>query len=208
MGNLDSVANLYRQKYNSDLSLFRSPGRVNIIGEHTDYNLGSVLPGAINKYIYLAIGKRDDDNISIDAADYDDHYSVSLLKLEPAWKMWPNYVLGVISEFQKAGKNLSGVNIVFGGDIPLSAGMSSSAAICSATAFALNKTFNTGYSLLELAKIALVAEHKYLGVNLFGKEGNVVKFNCKTEEYQFIPFDAPDIKIVLFDTGVKHNLIT
>ncbi|MBC7915295.1 MAG: galactokinase, partial [Pyrinomonadaceae bacterium] len=99
----------------------------------------------------------------------------------------------------------------------LSAGMSSSAAICSATAFALNKIFNTGYSLLELAKIALVAEHKYLGVNcglmdqfvnLFGKEGNLVKINCKTEEHQYIPFNAPDVKIVLFDTGVKHNLIT
>ena len=216
MGNLKTIAELFRNKYDSEPLLIRSPGRVNIIGEHTDYNLGSVLPGAIDKYIYLAIGTRADDEINIDAADYGDQYSASLIKLEPAWKLWPNYVLGVISEFQKAGKYLTGVNIVFGGDIPLSAGMSSSAAICSATAFALNQLFNSGYSKLELAKIAQAAEHNYLGVkcglmdqyvNLFGKEGHLVKLNCKTEEHVYIPFNAPHIKIVLFDTGVRHNLM-
>lgn len=216
MGNLKSVADFYKNKYNSVPLLIRSPGRVNLIGEHTDYNLGSVLPGAINKYIYFAIGARDDNQINIDASDYSDTYSASLDKLEPAWKLWPNYVLGVINELKKAGKVITGLNIVFGGDIPLSAGMSSSAAITSATAFSLNKLFHLGYSKLELAKIAVAAEHNYLGVhcglmdpfvNLHGKEGNLIKLNCNTEQYAFVPFKADDIQIILFDSGVKHNII-
>lgn len=217
MGNLKTITNQYRKKYNSEPLIIRSPGRINLMGEHTDYNLGSVLPGSINKYIFVAIGKREDSEINIEASDYSDQYSASLIKLEPAWKLWPNYILGVISEFQKAGKTLTGVNIVFGGDIPLSAGMSSSAAISSAIAFALNNLFDCGYSRLELARIAVAAEHNYLGVhcglmdqfvNLYGKEGNLIKLNCKTEEYEYIPFKATNLKIVLFDTGVKHNLIT
>ena len=216
MGNLQSIADAYRKKYNSEPLIVRSPGRVNLIGEHTDYNLGSVLPGAIDKYIYFAVGTRTDDDINIDAADYSDQFTASLTKLEPAWKLWPNYILGVISEFQKAGKYLSGMNIVFGGDIPLSAGMSSSAAISSATAFALNKVFNSGYSKVELARIAVAAEHNYLGVkcgimdqyvNLFGKESHLVRLDCRTEQHEYIPFNAGNIRIVLFDSGVRHNLV-
>lgn len=217
MGNLKSIVDLYKEKYNSEPLIVRSPGRVNLIGEHTDYNLGSVLPGSINKYIFLAIGARADNEINIDAADYSDKFSASLTALEPAWKLWPNYLLGVINEYKKAGKLLSGVNIVFGGDIPVAAGLSSSAAITCATAYAINSLFNLGLSRLEIAKIAQQAEHNYVGVHcglmdqfasLFGKEGNLIKLNCNTEEYFYIPFSATDIKIALFDTGVKHHLVS
>lgn len=217
MGKQEQVAELYQKMHKTEPLLVRSPGRVNIIGEHTDYNLGPVLPAAINKYIYLAIGARTDDELNIYAADYSDQFSASLAKLEPAWKLWPNYLLGVVNEILKTGKTLSGVNIVFGGDIPLAAGLSSSAAITCATAFAVNKLFDLGYSKLELAKIAQAAEHNYVGVHcglmdqfasLFGKEGHLIKLNCDTEKYHYIPFTATDFKIVLFDTGVKHHLVS
>lgn len=217
MGNLKAIVELYREKHNSEPLLIRSPGRVNIIGEHTDYNLGSVLPAAINKYIFLAIGKRIDDEINIYAADYADQYSASLSALEKAWKLWPNYILGVINELKKDGKELSGVNIVFGGDIPLAVGLSSSAAITCAAAHAINQLFSLGYSKLELAKIAQLAEHNFVGVHcglmdqyasLFGKEGNLIKLNCRTNEHQYIPYPENNIEIVLFDSNVKHHLVS
>ncbi|MBC7913749.1 MAG: galactokinase [Pyrinomonadaceae bacterium] len=211
------IADQFKQMYRSEPIIVRSPGRVNIIGEHTDYNLGPVLPAAINKYIYLAIGTRSDTEISIYANDYSDQYSASIAKLEKAWKLWPNYLLGVVNEMQKDGKHLTGINIVFGGDIPLAAGLSSSAAITCATAFAINQLFDFGYSKIELAKIAQRAEHNYVGVHcglmdqfasIFGKEGHLIKLNCTTEEHVYIPFTATNIKVVLFDTGVKHHLVT
>ncbi|MBC8051604.1 MAG: galactokinase [Sphingobacteriaceae bacterium] len=217
MGSLKTILDLYKEKHNSEPLLIRSPGRVNIIGEHTDYNLGSVLPAAINKYIFIAIGKRIDDEINIYAADYTDSYSGTLSSLEKAWKLWPNYILGVINEIKKDGKNLSGVNIVFGGDIPLAVGLSSSAAITCAAAFALNQLFALGYSKLELAKIGQMSEHNFVGVNcglmdqyvsLFGKEGHLLKLNCRTNEHQYIPYPENNIEIVLFDSNVKHHLVS
>ena len=217
MAKQEKIVELFQQLFKEEPLLVRSPGRVNIIGEHTDYNLGLVLPAAINKYIFFAVGTRSDREINIHAADYGDQFSASLDKLEPAWKLWPNYLLGVISEFQKAGKQIGGLNIVFGGDIPLAAGLSSSAAITCATAFALNKLFDLGCTKLELAKIAQASEHNYVGVhcglmdqyaNLFGKEGHLIKLNCATEQHTYIPFASTNIKVVLFDTGVKHHLVS
>lgn len=216
MANAASVSELYKRSFGTDFQLFRSPGRINLIGEHTDYNLGYVLPAAIDKAIYMAIGARSDDTVELLSADFDYTHSVSLDDVQPAWKLWPNYILGVIAEFKKAGKFMRGFNIVFGGDIPLSAGMSSSAAICTGAAFAINTLFDCGYSKLELAKLAVAAEHNYLKVrcglmdpyvNLFGKENALVKLNCKTEEHEYIPFNNDAIEIVLFNTGVRHNFI-
>ena len=216
MATLSKVNEQYSNLFGTAAMLLQSPGRINLIGEHTDYNLGCVLPAAIDKYIFMAIGTRADDAINLVSADFDDQYSASLDKLEPAWKLWPNYILGVINEFKNAGKYVGGINLVLGGDIPISAGMSSSAAICTGTAFALNKLFNAGFTKLELAKIAVAAEHNYLKVkcglmdpyvNLYGKERSFVKLNCRTEEHQYVPFDNDQIKIVLFNSGVRHNFI-
>ncbi len=113
------VASLYRHSFGGEPLLFRSPGRINLIGEHTDYSYGLVLPGSIDKCIYIAIGKRSDNIIQLLSADYGYTHIVSLNHIQPAWKLWPNYILGVIAEFQKSGKRLSGFNIVYGGDIPL-----------------------------------------------------------------------------------------
>ncbi len=216
MANLNEVSSRYEKLFGKAPLLVRSPGRINLIGEHTDYNLGCVLPAATDKCIYLALGSRTDQTIELVSADFDYTFTAALNTLEPAWKLWPNYILGVINEFKNLGRQIYGVNIVFGGNIPLSAGMSSSAAICSGTAYALNKLFGWGLSKLELAKIAVSAEHNYLGVkcglmdpyvNLFGKEGNLVKLNCKTEEHEYIPFKADGVRIVLLDTGIRHNFI-
>ncbi|MBC7913748.1 MAG: galactokinase [Pyrinomonadaceae bacterium] len=217
MGNLKTIVELYKNMHNSEPLIVRSPGRVNLIGEHTDYNLGSVLPAAIDKYIFLAIGKREDNEIDLYASDYTDQYTTSRIALEKAWKLWPNYVLGVINEIQKDGKQISGVNIVFGGDIPLAVGLSSSAAITCAAAFAFNQLFNLGYSKLELAKIAQMAEHNFVGVHcglmdqfasLFGKEGHLIKLDCKTNTHTYIPYTPTDIEIILLDSGVKHHLVS
>lgn len=211
-----AVSELYKDAFGANFRLFRSPGRINLIGEHTDYNLGLVLPAAIDKAIYIAIGKRTDNTVQLLSADFDYTHSESLDDLKPAWKLWPNYILGVTEEFKKAGKCIDGFNIVFGGDIPLSAGMSSSAAICAGTAFALNVLFDCGYSKLELAKLAVAAEHNYIKVrcglmdpyvNLFGRKSTLVKLDCKSETHVYIPFDADSIRFVLFNTGVRHNFI-
>jgi len=217
MGKLEKIIEKFKQLNSSDPLVVRSPGRINLIGEHTDYNLGPVLPAAIDKSIYLAITPREDNIINIHAADFNEHHSTSIEQLEPAWKLWPNYILGVINEFKLAGNFKTGVNIVFGGDIPLAAGMSSSAAINCAITFALNQLFNTGYSRLEMAKIAQKAEHSFVGVqcglmdqfaSLYGKKDHLIKLDCNTAEYDYIPYNTENIKFILFDSGVKHFLVS
>ncbi|WP_207426151.1 galactokinase [Pedobacter sp. SYSU D00535] len=217
MGKLEKIADKFRQLHNSEPVLVRAPGRINLIGEHTDYNLGSVLPGAIDKCIYMAIGTRSDNQINVYAADYSDHIVTVVDPLEKAWKLWPNYVLGVINEVKKLGVQVPGLNIVLGGDIPLAAGLSSSAAITVATTVSLNYVLDLGFSKLEMAQIAQKAEHNFVGVqcglmdqyaSLFGKKGHVIKLDCNTNQHEYIPFETTEVKVVLFDTGVKHHLVS
>ncbi|WP_207421587.1 galactokinase [Desertivirga brevis] len=217
MSKLKKVVEKFRELHKDEPLVVRSPGRINLIGEHTDYNMGYVLPGAIEKNVFLAIGLRPDMDVNIFAADYGDHYVTSLDGLTSAWKLWPNYILGVLNELKKRGVLLCGVNIVLGGDIPLAAGMSSSAAVTCATAFALNEVFDLGLSKIELAKLAQAAEHDFVGVkcglmdqfaSLHGKKDHLIKLNCKTNEFEYIPFNSSEVSIVLFDTGVKHHLIS
>src|SRR5690606_24518899 len=121
-----AIKKTFSEKFGGEYALFRSPGRINLIGEHTDYNEGLVLPAAIDKHIVIAIGKRDDREIHIYSNDYSDIFTTSLESLKPSGKLWPDYILGVIDQFLKSGKELQGVNIVFGGNIPQGAGLSSS----------------------------------------------------------------------------------
>ena len=205
----------FKEIYNEEPYLFRSPGRVNLIGEHTDYNMGFVLPAAIDKSIYISITGRDDDKCKIHALDMDDYYECSLDNLEKSEKRWPDYLLGVVDQLNKEGHKIKGFNCVFGGDIPIGAGLSSSAALEAGLAYALNHIYNLGIDKLSLVKIAQRAENEFVGVrcgimdqyiNIFGKRGNVLRIDCRSLEKDYFPFDYENISIVLFDTKVSHSL--
>lgn len=195
--------------------VIRSPGRVNLIGEHTDYNNGYVLPAAINKAIYMAISERADDELHILSYDMNAGYTGSIQYLQPSSLDWPNYILGVVQQLQKKGYTLHGFNCVFGGDIPVGAGMSSSAALECATAFALNEIFELGMDPLTMVKLSQKAENEFVGVqcgimdqfaSMFGKKDHVIRLDCYTLSYEYVPFNMAGIKIVLLDTNVKHSL--
>jgi galactokinase len=210
-----SIQNKFRELFEAEPLLVRSPGRVNIIGENTDYNEGFVLPAAINKAIYLAIGKRSDDKMCLYAQEYEEGYEFALSKVAPTEKEWPNYILGVVAQLQKNRYLPGGFNLVIGGDVPLGAGLSSSAAVECATAFALNELFSLHIGKMEMVKMAQMAEHEFAGVrcgimdqfaSMFGKSGHAIKLDYRTLEYEYVPLDLQDYKIVLFNTNVKHSL--
>jgi galactokinase len=195
--------------------IVRSPGRINIIGEHTDYNEGFVLPAAIDKAIYVAISARNDNEIHLYAGDYDATHIVTVDTLAPSDKQWPNYILGVTDQFQKRGHAIKGFNLAIDGDVPLGAGLSSSAAVECATAFALNELFDLQISKLEMVKAAQLAEHTFAGVmcgimdqfaSMFGKKDHAIKLDCRSLDYEYVPLELNGYKILLLNTNVKHSL--
>lgn len=209
------IQEIFQQQFNRIPIVFRSPGRINLIGEHTDYNLGFVLPAAIDKAVYIAIVPREDRQIRLYAADLDQSFSGSLDELKTSGLEWPDFVLGVADQLQKAGFSLRGFEAVLMGDVPLGAGLSSSAAVECAAAFAFNQLFGLQLSRLEMVKIAQKAENEFVGVqcgimdqfaSMFGQAGKVIRLDCRTLEYDYMPFETKTVKIVLFDTGVKHSL--
>ena len=193
----------------------RSPGRVNLIGEHTDYNQGFVLPAAINKAIYMVVSRRADDEIHIVSFDLKRTYTGTVKKLQPSGQHWPDYVLGVVQQLQALGKPVGGFNCIFGGDIPLGAGMSSSAALECATAFALNELNGWGLDPMTMVKLSQKAENVFVGVqcgimdqfaSMFGRKDHVIRLDCQSLEYTYFPFKTDGIRIVLLDSNVKHSL--
>jgi galactokinase len=196
--------------------IVRSPGRVNIIGEHTDYNEGFVLPAAIDKAAYVAIGLRDDDEIHLSALDLNETFSIDISNLKPVGDVsWPNFILGAAAQFAKKGIALKGFNAVLLSDVPIGAGLSSSAAIESATVFALNELLQTNLDKTEMIKMAQMTEHEFAGVrcgimdmfaSVMGKKDHVIKLDCKTLAYEYVPFKLDGIKILLLNTNVKHSL--
>ncbi len=208
-----------KEKFNSlfgnELSLYTSPGRVNLIGEHTDYNGGFVFPGAIDKGIYAAINPNGTDKIRAYSIDYQSKSEFGMREEDAPKESWARYIFGVVREMQKRGFNPKGFDTVFAGDVPLGAGMSSSAALESTFAFALNDIYNLGIDKFELARIGQSTEHNYCGVkcgimdqfaSIFGKKGHLMRLNCATMEFEYFPFDPKGYKVVLLDTVVKHEL--
>ena len=215
MSGLNKIVKLFEENFGGNPVLFRSPGRVNLIGEHTDYNMGFVLPAAIDKAIYFAVSPRDDKRCRLLAADMNDSYEFDVDELKKSDKGWPNYLMGVVDQLKKAGFRLSGFNCVFGGDIPMGAGLSSSAALEAGLAFALNHIFDLNIEKLSMVKLAQKAENEFVGVNcgimdqyinIFGKKGNVLRIDCRSLEYRYFPFEYENLSIVLFDTCVSHSL--
>ena len=210
-----NIRNKFKELFGQNPLITRSPGRINMIGEHLDYNMGFVLPAAINKAIWLGIHKRDDDTICMHSLDYNDDFHTSIDAISPSGKLWPDYILGVVKQIQKKHKISHGFNLVFGGDIPPGAGLSSSAALECATAFALNELFILDYEKMDLVRIGQAAENEFVGVkcgimdqfaSVFGKKEHLIRLDCRSLEYVYVPFHARNIKILLFDTRVKHSL--
>ncbi len=204
----------FKDRFNREPVIAAAPGRVNLIGEHTDYNNGFVLPGAVDKRIYVAIAPNDTDTINVFANQFNESYSFPVSNSQPHTG-WMNYLLGVSYHIQQEGKKISGADVLIDGDIPVGAGMSSSAALCSAYGFALNEIFQLGLSRMQLAFIGQKTEHTFVGVqcgimdqfaSLHGKKGHVIKLDCRSMEYEYIPFDFPDYKIVLVNSMVSHSL--
>lgn len=193
----------------------KSPGRINLIGEHTDYNLGFVLPAAIDLCAFVAVAKRNDNIIRLFAKDLDEKHEIALDSLVPVENHWSAYVLGVVDQLLKSGKSLTGFDLVLTCDVPVGAGMSSSAAVESATAFALNELFGLNLDRLDLVQLAQKAENEFVGVkcgimdmfaSVMGKDAQAIQLDCRDLSFQYFPLNLDDYKIVLFDTGVKHSL--
>ena len=195
--------------------LVRAPGRINIIGEHTDYNAGLVLPAAIDMEIRFAVRLNETGTINLVASDLNETYSVAADAVAPCALDWANYLLGVVAQLRQRGHAVPGFDCVFGGRVPLGAGLSSSAAIECGLAFALNELLHLGLSKLELARVSQLAEHTYAGVqcgimdqfaSLHGRAGHVVRLDCRSLEHTYFPFDTSQMQVVLCNSGVKHEL--
>ena len=217
MNHAIAVEEKFKKLYNEQPLIIRSPGRINLIGEHTDYNMGYVLPAAIDKAIYFAIAPRDDSRSQLYAADMHEGYEFSLHDIQKSEKRWPDYLSGVVDQIKKAGYDFNGFNCVFGGDIPIGAGLSSSAAIEAGLAFGLNRLFELNLDKLSIVKLAHRAENDFVGVqcgimdmyiNVFGERGKALRLDCRTLGHTFYPFDTNSTAIVLYDTGISHDLAT
>ena len=210
------VIKVFHEKFGNDApEVYTSPGRVNLIGEHTDYNGSFVFPGAIDKGMIAAIRFNGTDKIRAYAIDLDEHSEFGLNEEDLPKEGWAKYIFGVCREIIKRGKSIKGFDTAFAGDVPLGAGMSSSAALESTYAFALNDLLDLGIDKFELARIGQSTEHNYVGVmcgimdqfaSLFGKEGHLIRLDTKSMEYEYFPFDPKGYKLVLLDTLVKHEL--
>lgn len=201
--------------YKANPLLVSAPGRINLIGEHTDYNNGFVLPAAIDKRIVFATAKNNLNKHRFYAYDIKEHVELPANQIEMCDKQWANYLLGVIAQIKKVDKTVSGIDCVFGGNIPLGAGLSSSAAMETGFAYSLNELFELGFSKIELVKMSQMAEHEYAGVkcgimdqfaSVFGLKGKVIQLDCQSLDYKHFPINLKGFDILLCDTQVKHSL--
>ncbi|MBP7707154.1 MAG: galactokinase [Candidatus Aminicenantes bacterium] len=212
-----AIAERFRKRFADKPLLVVSPGRVNLIGEHTDYNEGFVLPGATDKAVVFALAPRTDGVCHMISRDFDQEFRCEVGALHRSPLRWPDYLQGVVDQFVRAGHRVGGFNVVFGGDIPIGAGMSSSAAIEGGLAFALNAAFGLGLDSLTLVKMAQKAEHEFVGVrcgimdqfiNIHGRERSVLKIDCRSLAFETIPFEREDLRLVVSDTLVRRELAT
>ena len=211
----EQIQEKFRTLYGCDGEMFASAGRINLIGEHTDYNGGYVFPGAIDCGIIAEIKPNGTAKVRAYSLDYDEFVEFGLNEEDKPEQSWASYIFGVCRETAKRGGKVEGFDTVFAGDVPLGAGLSSSAALESTFAFALNYLFDNGIDKFTLAKIGQSTEHNYCGVkcgimdqfaSIFGKSGSLIRLNCKTLEYKYFPFNPEGYRLVLVDSCVKHEL--
>ncbi|MFO1479094.1 MAG: galactokinase [Turneriella sp.] len=214
MVDIRKIRHAFKERFGAEGEIFCAPGRVNLIGEHTDYNMGFVLPGAIDKAITLAIRPNGLNQFRLLALDTGEEETFTVAD-KSTRHHWASYILGVVMEFQSRCFAVPPFDAVFAGDIPQGGAMSSSAALESAFAFAINELGNFGVQRLELAQIGQSAEHKYAGVrcgimdqfaSLHGAKDHLIRLDCRSLQYELIPFVLPGYRLLLLDTRVKHSL--
>lgn len=213
--NTQAIRDKFASLYAEAGTLYTSPGRINLIGEHTDYNGAFVFPGAIDKAMVAEIRPNGTDRVRAFALDLGESAEFGLKEEDAPSQSWARYIFGVCREIQKRGGKIAGFDTVFAGDVPLGAGMSSSAALESTFAFALDDLFSLGLSKWDMAKIGQATEHNYCGVkcgimdqfaSVFGKAGKLLRLDCKSFEYEEHPFDPKGYCLLLVDSCVKHEL--
>ena len=211
----DEFIKMYGDKPEKTFIYF-SPGRVNLIGEHTDYNGGYVFPCALSYGTYLVIRKIRKNRIKFASTNFDFRISVDLEQIDQKQgNQWINYPLGVLNEFVKSGIKLTGLEMLFSGNVPNGAGLSSSASIEIVTAFAVNDLFNAGLNGVEMAKLGQRAENHFVGVNCgimdqfassMGKKDAAIFLNCDTLEYEHVPVKLNNYKLVISNTNKRRGL--
>ena len=212
----EKISKAFKDRFGVDGTVYASAGRINLIGEHTDYNGGFVFPGAIDKGIMAELRPNGLEKCRVYSMDLDEYTEFGLKEEDAPKESWARYVFGVAREVLKRGGKVECFDAVFAGNVPLGAGLSSSAALESCFAFALNDMFNNNsISKFDLARIGQSTEHNYCGVNcgimdqfasVFGREGNLMRLDCRSMEYEYFPFNPKEYQLVLVDSRVKHEL--
>lgn len=214
---INKIKAAFASHFTGECKVYASPGRINLIGEHTDYNGGFVFPGAVDCGIVAAILENGSNKVRAYSIDMDQYTEFGLKEEDAPKEGWAKYIFGVCREMNKLGVNVAGFDCAFAGDVPLGAGMSSSAALESTFAFALNEMFAEGkIDKFALAKVGQMTEHHYVGVNcgimdqfasVFGKKGNLMRLDCRSMEFEYFPFDPKGYKLFLVNSVVKHELV-
>ena len=209
------INSIFKERFGKDGIVYASAGRINLIGEHTDYNGGFVFPGAIDKVIMAEIAPNGTEKVRVFSVDINEYAEFGLKEEDAPTQQWARYIFGICREIIKRGGKVEGFDAVFAGNVPLGAGLSSSAALESCFAFALNDLFNGNtIDKFELARIGQSTEHNYCGVNcgimdqfasVFGKKDNLMRLDCRSMEFEYFPFKADGYKLVLLE--VKHALV-
>ncbi|PIZ17331.1 galactokinase [Candidatus Desantisbacteria bacterium CG_4_10_14_0_8_um_filter_48_22] len=212
----ETIKIAFKEEYGAEPQLIASaPGRINLIGEHTDYNEGYVLPAAINRDILYAVNPRDDRVVRIFSLNFDKKEKFSLEEPLEKKKNWSDYIKGVISMFLGRGARLKGMDIVVWGNVPIGSGLSSSAAMEVGMAVVLQKLNNLNFSPPELIKMSQRAENEFVGVSCgimdqfiscLGRKGSAIFLDCRSLEYEYIPLNLGDIRIAIIDTKIKREL--
>lgn len=211
---LSGIQQSFRQIFSATPLIVRSPGRINLIGEHTDYNEGFVLPAAIDKSVYVAVSARPDNKISLFSMNFNEAVELELSAVQPL-KSWPTYILGVVDQLIGKGYPVKGFNLLVAGDIPVGAGLSSSAAVECAAVFALDQLFGFNIPRMEMIRLAQQAEHRFAGVqcgimdmfaSMMGKKDQVIRLDCRSLAYTYEPLQLQQYSLLLFNTNVKHSL--
>lgn len=211
------ISSIFKEKFGKESTLYASAGRINLIGEHTDYNGGFVFPGAIDKVIMAELAPNGTDTVRVFSIDINEYAEFGLREEDAPTQQWARYIFGICREIIKRGGKVEGFDAVFAGNVPLGAGLSSSAALESCFAFAMNDMFNGNtIDKFELARIGQSTEHNYCGVNcgimdqfasVFGKKDHLMRLDCRSMEFEYFPFRADGYQLVLLDSKVKHALV-